>query len=314
MKIFSTLQEVTEIFPTPILTMGNFDGVHFGHQHIFQLVRERAQHLQGTSMVLTFDPHPQKVLFPDREFFLINHIQEKREILGRIGIDVLICMKFTQAFSHQDPEEFVREVLVNTLHIHEIYIGYDSRFGQNHQGSPESLIHWGKVYGFGVTIIPPISKDDIIVSSTKIRQLIRDGDIEEASRLLNRPYAIDGRVISGARRGSTLLGYPTANLEVLHELIPKRGVYICRALWKDDAYPAVVNIGVNPTFHHQQTSVEAHLLDFQGNLYGERLKVIFLKRIRDEIFFPDHHALAAQIAQDVRTAKAYFAHQDSCST
>lgn len=314
MRIFSTLQEVTEIFPTPILTMGNFDGVHFGHQQIFQLVRERAQHLHGTSMVLTFDPHPQKVLFPDREFFLINHIQEKIEILGRIGIDVLICMKFTWAFAQQNPEDFVREVLVNTLHIHEIYIGYDSRFGQNHQGTPEALIHWGQFYGFGVTIIPPISKDGIIVSSTKIRRLIREGNLEEASRLLNRPYAIDGRVISGVRRGSTLLGYPTANLEVLHELIPQRGVYICRALWKDNYYPAVVNIGVNPTFRHQHTSVEAHLLDFHGNLYGERLKVIFLKRIRDEISFPDHRALAAQIAQDIHAAQAYFAHQDSCST
>lgn len=314
MRMFSTIQEVTEIFPTPILTMGNFDGVHFGHQHIFQLVRERAQHLQGTSMVLTFDPHPQKVLFPDREFFLINHIQEKVEILGRIGIDVLICMKFTLAFSQQDPEDFVREVLVNTLHIHEIYVGYDSRFGQSHQGTPESLIRWGQVYGFGVTIIPPISKDGIIVSSTKIRQFIRAGNIEEASRLLNRPYAIEGHVIPGARRGSTLLGYPTANLEVLHELIPRRGVYICQALWKEHSYPAVVNIGVNPTFHHHRTSVEAHLLDFHNNLYGERLKIVFLKRIRDEITFPNHNALATQIAHDVCVAKAYFIPQESCST
>ncbi|GAK56901.1 riboflavin biosynthesis protein RibF [Candidatus Vecturithrix granuli] len=314
MKIFSTLQEVTEIFPTPILTMGNFDGVHFGHQHIFRLVCERAQHLQGTSMVLTFDPHPQKILFPDREFFLINHIEEKIEILRQIGIDVLVCMKFTLAFSQQNPKDFVREVLVNTLHVHEIYVGYDSRFGQHQQGDPEALIRWGQFYGFGVTIIPPISKDGSIVSSTKIRQLIREGNLEEASRLLNRPYAIDGRVISGVRRGSTLLGYPTANIEILHELIPKRGVYICRVLWKTYSYSAVVNIGVNPTFHHQHTSVEAHLLDFQGNLYGERLKVIFLKRIRDEISFPDHNALAAQIAQDVCTAKAYFTHQDSCST
>lgn len=314
MKIFSTLQEVTEVFPTPILTMGNFDGVHFGHQQIFQLVRERAQHLQGTSMVSTFDPHPQKVLFPDREFFLINHIEEKIEILRQIGIDVLVCMKFTRAFSQQNPEDFVREVLVNTLHVHEIYVGYDSRFGQHQQGDPEALIRWGQIYGFGVTIIPPINKDGIIVSSTKIRQLIRQGNVEEAGRLLNRPYAIDGHVIPGARRGSTILGYPTANLEILHELIPQRGVYICQVLWKELSYPAVVNIGVNPTFHHQHTSVEVHLLDFQGNLYGERLKVIFLKRIRDEISFPDHKALAAQIAQDVWAAKVYFAHQDSCST
>ncbi len=314
MRIFSTLQEVTEIFPTPILTMGNFDGVHFGHQHIFQLVRERAQQAQGTSIVLTFDPHPQKILFPEREFFLINHMQEKIEILGHIGIDVLICMKFTRAFSQQDPEDFVREVLVNTLHIHEIYIGYNSRFGQNHQGTPESLIRWGQIYGFGVTIIPPISKDGIVVSSTKIRQLIREGKVEEAGRLLNRPYVLDGHVIPGVQRGSTLLGYPTANMEILHELIPKQGVYICQALWKEHFYPAIVNIGTNPTFHGHQTTIEAHLLDFHNHLYGERLKIVFLKRIRDEISFPDHKALATRITQDVRIAKAYFAHQESCST
>ena len=314
MRIFSTLQDLPEHFSTPILSMGNFDGVHFGHQHIFQRVRERAQQLNGTSIVLTFDPHPQKILAPDKEFFLINHIEEKREIIRRIGIDVLICLAFTQEFSNQSPEEFVREILVKKLHVHEMYIGYDSRFGQKQQGTPEALIRWGQIYGFDVSIVPPITRDGLIISSTKIRQLIREGNIEKAAHLLNRPYAIDGCVVPGKRRGSTILGCPTANLEIRNELIPHRGVYICRALWNEQTYPAVVNVGVNPTFQHQQTSVEVHLLDFQGNLYGERLKVVFLKRLRDEIAFPTHEALATQIAEDIQIAKAYFAHQASCST
>lgn len=314
MRIFSTIQDIPEYFSKPIVTMGNFDGVHFGHQYIFRRVRERAQELNGTSIVLTFDPHPQKILAPHKEFFLINHVEEKRDIIRRIGIDVLICIAFTQEFSNQGPEVFVRDILVKKLRMHEMYIGYDSRFGQKQQGTPEALIRWGQIYGFSVSIIPPITKDGLVVSSTKIRQLIREGKIEEAARLLNRPYAIDGHVITGKRRGAALLHCPTANLEIRHELIPRRGVYICHVSWNEKILPAVVNVGINPTFQHRQMSVEVHVLDFQGNLYGERLKVIFLKRLRDEMTFQSHNALAARIAQDIRAAKAYFAHQKSCST
>lgn len=306
MKIFSNIYEITESFPAPILTMGNFDGVHFGHQSIFRFVRERAQQVGGTSMVLTFDPHPQKILFPEKDFYLINHIEEKREIIKHIGIDVLVCMAFTQDFSAQNPEYFVREILVNTLHVQEVYVGYDSRFGQGQQGSPESLAQFGEKYGFSVTIIPPITKNGIIVSSTKIRQLLLKGDIEDAAQLLNRHYALDGLVISGTQRGSTILGYPTANIEVLHELIPKEGVYICQIIFGQNTFPAVVNIGSNPTFNHLESTVEAHLLDYCGNLYGERIKAVFRKRIRDEITFPNPQVLAAQIRKDVLVAKAYF--------
>jgi riboflavin kinase/FMN adenylyltransferase len=312
MKIFSKTDKIPEVFPTPVLTMGNFDGVHFGHQHIFRLVRKRAQQFGGTSMVLTFDPHPQRILFPDREFYLINLMEEKIEIIRAIGIDVLFCIPFTLEFAAKNPQDFVKEFLVDTLHIQEIYVGYNSRFGQRQQGTPELLCQWGKEFGFHVTVVPPISRDGILVSSTKIRQLLKQGFVEEAAHLLDRPYALDGNVISGAQRGSTILGYPTANIDVHHELIPKKGVYISRVTWKDQSLPAVVNIGTNPTFRHENIiTVEVHILNFSENLYGERLKVIFFKRIRDELPFSNPQKLAKQIRLDIQTVETYFRHHDS---
>ena len=195
--------------------IGNFDGVHFGHQHIFRLVRERALNVHGTSIVITFDPHPQRILFPEREFYLINHLEEKIEIIRNIGIDVLLSMAFTREFARQNPADFVREILVNTLHVKEIYVGYDSRFGKQKTGSTELLQHLGERYGFQVIIVPPICRDGNVVSSTHIRHLIRQGRVEDAAKLLNRPYALDGIVVSGAKRGASLLGYPTANIDVL---------------------------------------------------------------------------------------------------
>jgi riboflavin kinase/FMN adenylyltransferase len=306
MKVLSRIEDIPEAFPAPILTMGNFDGVHMGHQTLFRLVKIHAQQLEGTSLVLTFDPHPQKILFPDREFFLINHMEEKIEIIRDIGVDVLICLPFTKEFAATEPKTFVREVLVNTLHIQEIYVGYNSRFGLQHRGTPQALTEWGKEFGFQVTIVPPITWNGIAVSSTKIRHLLTEGEVETAAQLLNRPYAIDGEVVRGTQRGSTLLGYPTANVDVHHELIPRTGVYICRVIWDKQDLPAVVNIGTNPTFQQQErVTVEAHILDFQNNLYGERIKVAFLKRLRDELIFSDPHTLIQQITQDVQVARTY---------
>jgi riboflavin kinase/FMN adenylyltransferase len=311
MRIFSTIDDITEVFPIPILTMGNFDGVHVGHQSVFRLVQQRAQQLHGTSLVLTFDPHPQKILYPEKEFYLINHISEKINIIRDIGIDVLFCIAFTKTFAAQDPEDFVRDVLVDKLRVKEVYVGYDSRFGQGERGSPDKLKTWGRKYDFRTIVVSPITHHGIVISSTKIRQLIRQGQVEQAAQMLNRPYAVDGRVVSGAHRGATLLGCPTANIEVLHELIPKNGVYISHVVWKNHTYQAVVNVGTNPTFHAQHITVEAHLLDFEGDLYGERIKALFLARIRDEVAYPTPEALAAQIAQDILAAKAYFDHHES---
>ncbi len=306
MKIFWDVQAITEHIASPIVTMGNFDGVHAGHQALFRLIHHRAKEVQGTSCVITFDPHPQKVLFPDQELPLLNHLEEKIEIIQAHGIDLLLCMPFTPEFAAQDPRQFVKNVLVDTLHVREISVGYDGRFGRGRGGSPEMLQLMGKEYGFDVTIIPPIVLNGLVVSSTKIRQFLQEGEVERAAALLNRPYALDGTVVYGTQRGSQLLGFPTANVEVIHELIPKKGVYVCDVEWKQRRFQAVVNVGINPTFRNSPLTVEAHLLDFDGNLYGEWIHVLFLKRLRDEVAFSTPQALAAQISADVDAARRYF--------
>ena len=306
MKIFWDSQSINETFPAPIVTIGNFDGVHAGHQAIFHQVRERAAQAGGTACVITFEPHPQKVLFPDREFFLLNHLEEKIDIIRACGINVMFCLPFTPEFAAQDPRAFVKEFLVDTLRAQEIYLGRDSRFGRGREGSPETLRALGDAHGFRVTIVPPVTMNGMTVSSTSIRRLLHHGEVEQAAALLRRHYALDGVVSYGTQRGSQLLGFPTANVDVTHELIPKTGVYIGSVAWNGRKFQAVVNIGANPTFSNARLTVEAHLLDFEGNLYGEWMTVALLKRLRDEITFPDIHALTAQIERDVATARAYF--------
>jgi riboflavin kinase / FMN adenylyltransferase len=307
MQIISALADIPTQLPRPIVTMGNFDGVHFGHQTIFRLVQARAQEIDGTAIVITFDPHPQKILAPDKEFMLINHMREKIEIIRAHGIAVLICLPFTKAFAMQAPKTFVEEFLVNRLHVHEMYIGANSRFGQKQGGTPQNLALWGQEFSFQVISVPPVTLDGGIVSSTRIRQLLKAGAVAEAARLLNRPYTIDGLVVPGLQRGSTLLGYPTANVDVRQELIPHKGVYLCQVVWKAQNFPGVVNIGTNPTFQQEERlTIEVHLLDFQQTLYGEHLTIIFHQRLRDEFRFPNSDELAQRIAQDVQQARDYF--------
>lgn len=311
MQIFTSLQDIPQHLRTPVLTMGNFDGVHRGHQHLFRLVQQRAKVLHGTSCVLTFEPHPHKVLFPDKEFFLINHLQEKLEIIRRIGIDLLFCVPFTLEFAASAPHDFVKHILIETLHVREIYVGENSRFGSRQAGTPEQLRQWGEMYGVAVTLVPPLRYDGEIISSTKIRQLLQAGDVARAAEFLARPYAVDGMVVRGTHRGTTLLGYPTANIDIQHELIPCKGVYICQVKWHQNLYPAVINIGTNPTFQREATIfVEVHLLDFHADLYGQCITVLFRKRLRDECKFATYQALMEQIARDVAEAQAFFEHQE----
>lgn len=310
MKIFNGINEAQGGFPAPVVSMGNFDGVHRGHQHMFRLVQQRADALNGTSCVITFDPHPQRVLFPDKPFFLINQMEEKIAIIREIGIDALFCIPFTPDFAASPPHDFVKQVLVERLRVQEIYIGQNSRFGAGQQGTAENLARWGERYGFTVRLVPPIRQDGDIISSTRIRRLLHAGDVARAAQFLARPYAVDGLVVQGTHRGTNLLGYPTANIDVRHELIPRRGVYICEVSWGRQCYPAVINIGTNPTFQPDgRTYVEVHLLDFQADLYGQRIRVLFHQRLRDEVKFATYQDLMDQIRQDVAEAHRFFHHR-----
>lgn len=296
----------------PVLTIGNFDGVHLGHRAILDTVIGRARALGGEAVLYTFDPHPRKVLQPDRAPELLATMDQKIEILEGIGLDVLIVEPFDLEFARTPPEVFVRDHIHARIAPVEVYVGYDFHFGRDREGSMRLLTETGPRLGFSVTIIPEVTFAERDVNSTRIRALLRSGDVEEASRLLGRPFSVRGPVVSGMRRGREL-GFPTANLSTENEIMPGSGVYVCAVRFLDegtpgrgDVVPAVTNVGHRPTFDDRQGLIaEAHLIDFTGDLYGRQIELVFLARLRAELRFDGPEALREQIARDVEAARAW---------
>jgi riboflavin kinase/FMN adenylyltransferase len=306
MDVITDLGVYPRSFPLPIMTIGNFDGVHLGHQMIFRTLCQRAREIGGTSLVLTFDPHPLKVLAPERCPVLITPTAKKLSIIQECRLDVIICLPFTQALADLTPVAFVEEVLVGTIGIREIYVGYNFAFGKGRQGSIALLQELGQYHGFRVHIIEPIAIEGRVISSSIIRQWIQQGNVDEAALLLGRLYSITGTVVEGYQKGREL-GFPTANVRSTDELIPSRGVYAVMVDWRERCYEGVANIGFNPTFGRTQLSVEIHLFNFSEQLYGEAVEVSFVKKIRDERAFPSVADLVKQIGQDVETAHTLLA-------
>jgi riboflavin kinase/FMN adenylyltransferase len=303
MRIIRGLKNITERFPKPVLTLGNFDGVHLGHQAIFKKVVEHARMTGGTSIAFTFEPHPLKVLAPDRSPKLLNTFHGKMKLLAAAGIDVVICANFTRTFAEQNPEDFARTILHDQIGVQDVYVGYDYAFGKGREGSIESLKKMGRIYGFEVGVVEAIQVNGVVVSSSVIRELISSGRVEEAARLLGRDYTLEGEVIHGSHRGHTL-GFPTANLHTANELLPGYGVYAVRACIDDNtALDGVASIGVRPTFDAGAVSIEVFLFDFDADLYGRQMEVSFIKRLRGETKFPDANALVAQVRKDIEEAK-----------
>ena len=302
MRIVRGLKNFNERFPKPVITLGNFDGVHRGHQAIFRKVIERARDIGGTGIAFTFEPHPLKVLAPERSPRLLNTFHGKMKLFAAAGIDIVICANFTRAFADQNPEDFAREVLHEKIGVSEVYVGYDYAFGKGREGSIESLKKMGKVYGFHVGVVEAVQLNGVVVSSSTIRDLISSGRVEEAAKLLDRFYSIDGEVVHGAHRGHTL-GFPTANLRTANELLPALGVYAVVAGIDDRLFKGVASIGVRPTFDTGPVSIEVYLFEFQGELYGKQMEVSFVQRLRGEVKFPDADALVRQIRQDVQNAE-----------
>jgi riboflavin kinase/FMN adenylyltransferase len=289
----------------PVVTVGSFDGIHLGHRSILATVVTRARALQGTATVVTFDPHPRKVLQTGRAPSLLSTREQRIELIAESGIDVTILEPFTPDFARSPPERFVREYLHQGLAPVEVYVGYDFRFGRDREGSMRMLTELGPRLGFAVTIIPEVTIDGEDVSSTKIRELVSAGDVGAAARLLGRPYAVRGVVGQGDQRGR-VVGFPTVNLEPENELLPGAGVYAGQARFLDDGsvLGAVTNVGRRPTFDAGDRIVcESHLLDFDGDAYGRRIEVSFHSRLRTEQRFPDVDSLRAQIAVDVQEAR-----------
>jgi riboflavin kinase / FMN adenylyltransferase len=306
MDVITDLGAFPKSLPLPIMTIGNFDGVHLGHQAIFRTLSQRAREVGGTALVLTFDPHPLKVLAPERCPLLITPTAQKLSLIRECRPDVVVCLPFTQELANLTPGAFVEDVLVGTIGVREIYVGYNFAFGRGRQGSIALLQELGQRYGFGVHIIEPITVEGRVVSSSLIRQWIQQGSVDEAALLLGRVYAIAGTVVEGYQKGREL-GFPTANVRSTNELIPGNGVYAVIVDWREQRYEGVANIGFNPTFGRTQLSLEIHLFDFSHQLYGEAVEVSFVKKIRDERAFPSVTDLVKQIGQDVETAHTLLA-------
>ncbi|MBW2138308.1 MAG: bifunctional riboflavin kinase/FAD synthetase [Deltaproteobacteria bacterium] len=304
MEIIRGLDELRHPLENPVLTIGNFDGVHKGHLELFRKTRERAQALKGQSIVMTFEPHPVRVMKPGNGPPLITPTQQKLELIGEAGIDVILCTPFTREFASISAPDFVEKILVGKMGIKEIVVGYDYTFGYDRKGDIALLRELGDKLGFTVHVVAPVYVDNKLVSSTSIRKLVQEGRIAEAEVFLGRHYQVSGTVIKGAGRGGRLLGFPTANLRLIDELIPKKGVYAVTVLLEEGTYDGVTNIGYNPTFGGDNPlSVETHLLGFSGDLLGKTIRINFIHRLRDEMPFESVEDLAQQIARDVEDAR-----------
>jgi riboflavin kinase/FMN adenylyltransferase len=306
MYIIYDLDELKEPLKNPVLTIGNFDGVHKGHLVLFDRVKERAKAIEGQSVVMTFEPHPIKVMKPGNGPPLITPTRQKLDLISDAGIDLILCLPFTHQFASISAEEFVQRILVDRLGIKEIVVGYDYTFGFKRQGNIQVLKELGEKLGFRVHVVDPICLDDALVSSTSIRELVQDGNLSEAKKLLGRDYQICGTVVKGKNRGGRLLGFPTANLKLIDELIPKGGVYAVTAIINGNIHYGVTNIGYNPTFGDEALSVETHLLDFSGDIVGKTIRINFIKRLREEKTYGNVKELADQIALDIQEAKELF--------
>lgn len=312
MRIFNDLDAIGEI-QNPVVTIGTFDGVHLGHQKILQTLKDEAESAQGESVLLTFYPHPRMVLFPESHGLKLLQTQaEKIEKLEKNGLQNLVVYPFSFEFSRLTALEFVRDILVNKLHVRKIVIGYDHQFGKNREGSIAYLKDIADTYEFEVIEIPAQDIDEVNVSSTKIREALLQGDVQRANMFLGEPYQLSGTVIRGRALGRTI-GFPTANIEVNTDikLIPGIGVYAVEVLVDGQVYRGMLNIGIRPTVVSTDVvNLEVHILDFHRDIYDKSITVRFIERVRDEQKFESVDALKEQLKNDekvVRTSAVFGA-------
>jgi len=291
----------------PVLALGNFDGLHRGHLKIIERVRRGAAEHGGTPMAMTFDPHPSRVVRPDKAPPLLMTKAQRLEALEHAGITAVAVVRFTTELSQWDPEMFVRTVLVEWLRVSDVWVGANFLFGHDRSGNFSTLRTLGQRYGFRADKIDPVRYKEFVVSSTRIRRLVAEGRMDEAGALLGHQFYIDGVVVEGKRRGREL-GFPTANLKTENELLPPHGVYATTLTIDGIVHPSITNIGLRPTFGDTtKTMIEAYVLGFNGDLYGRSVRLGFVQRLRDERKFEDVDALRAQIEADRRRAERLFA-------
>ena len=305
MKVYNSIYSFDYSNKT-VVTLGTFDGVHIGHQSILKkLVNDKEKELE--SVVLTFFPHPRMVLKQDDSIKLLSTIEEKAELLENSGIDHLIVHPFDTTFSNLSAEEFVKEILVNKLHIKKIIIGHDHRFGKNRTADIHDLIAFGKKYNFEVEQISAKEIDEISISSTKIRKALLNGNIKLANQYLGHNYSIFGTVIDGKKIGRTI-GFPTANINIAedYKLLPKNGVYVVSSEINNKLFYGMMNIGNNPTIGENEQSIEVHFFDLNEDIYNQKLKIVFLEHIRDEKKFNSIEELQSQLENDKKFSLDYI--------
>ena len=306
MEILRHIDEYQLSIPCPVLTLGSFDGLHLGHKALLRRVVDEAKKLGGRSMVLTFEPHPLKVLVPSRAPRLILNHKDKILLLRDCGADVVIIQNFDAEFARIEAKDFVDQFLVGRLGVRQVWVGKDFAFGKGKKGRVDQLVQWGAEKGFEVGVMDAVIVDGERVSSSRIRQLIEGGDVGKANRLLGRNHFISGRVGTGHQRGRTL-GFPTANIVSRTEMVPASGIYATFLEVHQRQWPSVTSIGYNPTFGPGPKTIESHVLDFADNLYGQAVRLHFAARIREERTFSSPELLVAQMQKDVAAAQKILA-------
>lgn len=304
MKVFKSIEEIQNIEETAT-ALGNFDGIHLGHQALIREAVTQARRKGLKSAVFTFSNHPKNVISGTNMVKNIIYCDEKVAILEAMGVDYLFSLDYTMEFGAMTPQQFSSELLRKTFRARHVVCGFNYRYGYKAEGDSRTLIQQGCILGFDVSVMDPVSMDGSVVSSTLIRGLIAQGEMEECSRYLGRNYAIGGTVIEGNHIGRTI-GFPTCNITVDETMVaPANGVYVTNCRVDGQLHPAITNVGSKPTIGMYQKNVETHLLDFSGNLYGREIRVEFLKKLRDERKFENVEALAEEIHRNCRTAREY---------
>jgi riboflavin kinase/FMN adenylyltransferase len=306
MLVYRSLDQIVTPLRNPVVTIGNFDGVHLGHREIFRRLKKAAAEIGGVSVVITFNPHPLKMISAAKHVALINTLDEKINLIEASGIDVLLIINFDAAFASIQPADFVERILVKTIGLKKLIIGYDYAFGRNREGDVNLLRHLGKQLDFAVEELQPITAGDTIYSSSLIRKMIGEGAVDEVVGFLGRNFSLAGSVVHGLNRGKSL-GFPTANIATDKELLPADGVYAVKVRIGEELYDAACNIGTNPTFAQGSRSIEVYIFDFAEELYGQDLRIYFFARLRGEKRFASAEQLSAAIAADVARCREILA-------
>jgi len=285
------------------IALGVFDGIHLGHQKLIKQTVDKAKKNDGISIVVTFDPHPDKIINPESDVFLLTTLEERISLIKESDVDILLVIKFNETMSKMLPKDFVSKILVDSLQVKELFVGFNYKFGFRGKGNTDILKEYSKFYKFKTNILKPITKNHTIISSTRIKDCIKSGEIEKARKLLGHDITISGKVISGKGRGRKLLNFATANIEIPPDkLIPVNGVYLVEVKIDNRKYYGLMNIGVRPTFRETERTIEVHIINFNRKIYTEKLVVNILQKIREEKCFNRPSLLKKQIEEDILTA------------